>query len=329
MVRPSFDSNAASATIRIDTCGPARLRELQPRLPSHPLTKPKSGNRLAHAFYATDDQYAVAVLVAAKLMRQFSSRQDIDFVVLHLNVSGYLLAMMREIGMITKRVAPLPIVFNSYFRHCLVKLRILQLLQYDRVVFLDSDAIPLESLDCLFELPIKGDVAAPIAYWLPQPFATSLLMVAKPSSLAWNRVVQHFDTAYEMNYYDMDIVNAEFKNEMCYLPETFACLNSEWEDVDGPFHFGDPKTSFQEIKVVHFSALGKPWFYEPIEVEQLRPHAHPTFYWLWERWWLERDQIIQDARLLTKLRLLRLLHAGKKHSKKDTLSRIIAFMRRR
>jgi alpha-N-acetylglucosamine transferase len=286
-----------------------------------------SNRRFAYAFYATDDQYAVAVLVAAKLIRQFSSRQDIDFVVLHLNVSGYLLAMMRGISMITKSVEALPPVYHDYYRHCLLKLRTMQLLQYDRVVFLDSDAIPLKSLDSLFELPFTGSVAAPTAYWLRQPFVTTLLLVIKPSSLVWNRVVRHFDTAYEMNYYDMDIVNVEFRDEMCYLPATVACLNSEWEPADGPFYFGDPEKRFREVKVVHFTALGKPWFYEPTEVKQLRPSAHPRFYWLWERWWLERDTIIQDAPLLTKLRLLHLAHAGKRHKGKETRSLLNTLMR--
>jgi alpha-N-acetylglucosamine transferase len=219
--------------------------------------------------------------------------------------------------MITNAVEELPPVYYPHYRHCLVKLRLLQLIQYDRVVYLDSDAIPLENLDNLFDIPITEDIAAPIAYWLPQLYATTLLIVAKPSLLAWNRAAKHFDSAYDMNRYDMDIVNVEFGHSMYYLPATFACLNSEWEAAGGPFYFGDPEKSFQNIKVVHFSALGKPWYYAPSEAKQLRPKAHPIFHWLWQRWWLERDQLIRDAPLLTKFRLLRLAQTGRRNPRRE------------
>ena len=60
-------------------------------------------------------------------------------------------------------------------------------------------------------------IAAPRAYWLQKPFVTSLLLVVKPSLRLWNRVKQHFGNALEKQFYDMDIINLEFKDEIYVL----------------------------------------------------------------------------------------------------------------
>ena len=201
---------------------------------------------------------------------------------------------MQDMGIITQEVEPLRFVYGKYYRDCLMKLRIFQLIQYHRIVFMDTDTMPLNSLDHLFDLPVPIDIAAPRAYWLKQKCVTSFLLVVRPSLEMWNRVQKHFESAFEKRYYDMDIINLEFKDEMWFLPDEYGCLNSEWESMDGPFHFGPPEESYRSIKIVHFSAVGKPWFYCPEKVRQLRPHAHPNFYDLWETWWKMRNEILRE-----------------------------------
>ena len=268
------------------------------KLMGHRLGK----NRFAYVFYATDNKYAVAVCVAVKLLKQISIRDDVDFVVLHLPVTKYILNTMHKMDIITKKVDALPYLNNGYFKDSLIKLRIFQLIQYDRIVFLDSDTIPLKSLDHLFSLPFNEMIASPRAYWLRQPFVTSLLLVVKPSLMMWNRVRRHFETAFEKKYYDMDIINLEFKEEIHYLSDEYGCLNSEWEDKDFTYHFGNPENSHEKIRVVHFTALGKPWLYHPDKVCYLRPNAHPKFRILWEKWWSTRDQIIKESPLISRIK---------------------------
>jgi FkbM family methyltransferase len=252
----------------------------------------KSKNRFAYVFYATDDKYAIAVLVAAMLLKEIGVRDDIDFVLLHLPIKNYILYTMHQMDINTIQVQKLPRVHNNYFRYCLIKLKIFTLFHYDRVIFLDADTLPLKNLDHLFTKPVSEPISAPRAYWLPQPFVTSLLLVVKPSLELWKRAEQHFDTAFEKKYYDMDIINFEFKNEINFLPDEYGCLNSEWEDINTPFHFGDPEKNFDKINVVHFTALGKPWSYHPKMVRKLRPNAHPIFYDLWEKWWSTRNKVL-------------------------------------
>ncbi len=266
--------------------------------------------RFAYVFYATNDEYAVAALVVVRQLKQLRVREDADFVVLYLSLPAPVLSKMHEMGIVTKRVEPLPYIRHKYYRHCLLKLRVFELVEYERIVFLDADTIPLQDLDHLFSLEFSEQVAAPDAYWLDDLDVTTVLLLVKPSLELWKRIQKRFSSAAENNYFDMDIVNVEFKNEIYMLPAEYSCLNSEWEDLDRPFYFGDPEKSFQRIKVVHFTAIGKPWSYRPGTVRRLRPNAHPVFHLLWDRWWAMRNEILPEnarqkaARLAAETRAL-------------------------
>ncbi|MGH2956738.1 MAG: glycosyltransferase [Solirubrobacterales bacterium] len=246
--------------------------------------------RYAYVFYATNDTYAFALLAFARLLRQVGIRDDIDLLALHLPLSPPLEKAIREAGIESRPVSPPRQVRNKRFRDCLTKLRLFELLDYDRVVFADVDAIPLRRLDYLFELPIAGPVAAPLAYWVPQPFWTSALLVVEPSAACRRRVMHHVEAARRSWDCDMDILNAAFAAEIHTLPRDAFCLNSEWEEEDRPGYFPDPVDAYARVSLVHFTALGKPWSYSPEEVHSLRPKAHPIFYELWERWKRASDE---------------------------------------
>jgi xylan alpha-glucuronosyltransferase len=269
-----------------------------------PASLPDRRRRFAYAFYATNDAYAVAALVFARLLQQLGIRRDVDLLTLHLRVSRPLVEAMTAVGITPRRVprlgsrsaSPLRLARRSPFRDSLTKLRVFELAEYDRVVFADVDAIPLKPLDYLFELPLSTAIAAPSAYWLPQPFWTSALLVLEPSNAPWSRVSRHLETTRGDRHYDMDVVNAEFAGEIDTLPAEVFCLNSEWEDQSRPGYFPEPIDAFSRVSVVHFTALGKPWSFSPEEVRRLRPNAHPVFYDLWETWRAARDDVLRRIR---------------------------------
>src|SRR5579862_7624611 len=101
------------------------------------LSRPKSRNHLAVVFYATDEDYAFAVLVFVHLLRELGIRQDADIVALHLPLNASIVEKMRRLGIRTRLVAPIPGVRIGHYRHCLVKLRALALTEYERVLFVD------------------------------------------------------------------------------------------------------------------------------------------------------------------------------------------------
>lgn len=252
-------------------------------------------NRFAYVFYATNDTYAAAAIIAATALRRTGAGRDIGFVFLHHGVSPAMLARARQANFITRDVKPLRFTRGRYYRDCLTKLRIFQLVEYKRVVFIDADSLPLQNLDHLFTAPFTQPVAAPRAYWYRNPGAASLLLVVSPSMERWNRVQRHFASAFEKRLYDMDIINLEFKDEIHFLADEYGCLNSEWSSAAGPFHFGNPERARRLAKLVHFSHLGKPWFWRPKDAYRLLPTAHPLFHELWAQWWELRQEILDDA----------------------------------
>ncbi|CAF3853074.1 unnamed protein product, partial [Rotaria sp. Silwood1] len=73
-------------------------------------------------------------------------------------------------------------------------------------------------MDHLFLLP-PVDLAAPRAYWLQQPFFTSLLLVITPSPQLWEyRIAKYLDPNKPAGEYDMDALNKEFIGDCLLLP---------------------------------------------------------------------------------------------------------------
>lgn len=256
-----------------------------------------SSARFAYAFYATNNIYAVAVMVAAHALMRLEGRNDVDFVVLHHGVDCFILRRLRELGVFTKQVRPAPFAAEGYFVDSLTKLRVLQLTQYETVVFMDADCLPLKRVDELFAGQWPGSIAASVAYWFPEKAASTALFAFRSSADLWARVSRHFASARARQLFDMDIINLEFAGEMAWLPDEYFCLNSEYGDRSRPCYFGAPDASYELVRVVHFSDLGKPWFHRPHLVREMRPNAYPQFYRAWQEWWQLRDQVVAGGSL--------------------------------
>jgi hypothetical protein len=271
----------------------ARLRLDASRLLRHFFGRPRVKNPLAFVFYSTSEHYAAAVLVFVHLLRELGMRGDADVLLLHFPLPPAMLDKARRMEIITRPVAGFRGVPNDHYRHCFVKLRALALTEYERILFADADAIPLKSLDPLLSLEMKNPIAAPLAYWLPQPYWTSALFLAQPSRTLWRRVRPHIDSAGRTGVYDMDILNKEFAGEIDTLPPDLFCLNSEWEQQEGPSSFAGPQIAFRQVSLVHFTALGKPLSYSTAEAKIRRQQAHPEFFELWDRWRQAHDIVFR------------------------------------
>lgn len=268
------------------------------------ISVPGSSARFAYAFYATDDRYAVAAAVAALALHRLGVPADTDIVILHHGVGGGLLRSLRKLGIHTVAVDPLPFAESGYFEHAFTKLRVLQLLQFERVIFLDADSLPLRPIDNLFKDDWDGAIAAPPAYWLPETrLATTALFAFKPSPRLFERAARFLPDARVRRLYDMDVVNLAFADDLHWLPAEYLCLNAEYADSSNPTYFGDPTVSFARVRMIHFSDLGKPWSYTPQTVRRMRPRAHAPFHEIWRRWWELREDVIATARPIDRLRL--------------------------
>ncbi len=258
-----------------------------------------SSRRFAFVFYATNPTYGKAALVCLAALRELGTPEDVDYVLLYTSLPTELLGQLSRAGIRTRQVEPLPKVRHRYFRDCLIKLKAFHLIEYERVLYLDVDALPLARLDHLFHEPLEASLAMPPAYWVTsKKIRTSCFMLIKPSEELWRRLRAHFPTAQKQGIADMDIVNLEFGEEIQALPATYACLDSEWIRLNGPFYFNPPDIARSEIKLVHFTHLGKPWFYRPAWMRHLLAQPHPQLAEVWSRWWRLSDQVSHGKPIL-------------------------------
>ncbi|KAI8476613.1 MAG: nucleotide-diphospho-sugar transferase [Monoraphidium minutum] len=192
--------------------------------------------------------------------------------------------------------------------------------EYKRVVFMDSDCLVLRSPDWLFGVP-EADLSAPRAYWLDpgelkpdcgsatwratdgpqvglQMKFTSAVMVINPSERIWNRLVNKYfpNGAAKIlpGYYDMDLLNVEFRNEVQLLRgESVMALTLHWSEALDPVPSAfKPYMSREELlnltTIAHFSPT-KPWMWRDIRTR--KPAASPLFYGLFETWGKVSEQV--------------------------------------
>ncbi|KAJ3041059.1 hypothetical protein HDV00_009959 [Rhizophlyctis rosea] len=181
-----------------------------------------------------------------------------------------------------------------YYSEVMTKLLVFKLYdQYDRVIIMDSDAMLLQSIDHLFDLPDFFDVAAPRFTWGDNLEITSTMLVINLSEKLWKRVEKRLGRL-EGGEYDMDLINREFKQQMLILPGTYCTLNSFWETNSIPnfLTISSEKNDTERLKdfyhhqaiALHFTALGKPWTFDEARAKELRPDAHPIFWEQFGKW---------------------------------------------
>lgn len=299
-----------------------------PLRPSGPDARSeRRSGRQACAFYATDDAYALGVLVAVEQLRRLGLRPSTEIVLLHHGVSAALLRDLESRGVRLLAQSTLPFVHGYTYRDCLIKLRVLGLVEYDTIVFLDADGLPLRSIDELLDRPIKRPLAAIRAHWVQPPIFSTMLLVVKPAARLWDQVEAAFPEARVRGEYDMDLLNRVLGAEIEALPEGTACLDSEFDRHHGPFHFGDPEETLARTSYVHFSSLAKPWYYRPARVRRLRADAHPVFHQLWATWWALRDDV-RPERMRDRIRR-RILYDLGVHRLQHAVGRTILALKRR
>lgn len=175
-----------------------------------------SNKKFAYAYYITGESYGCSALVAASELVRFNKdpKVDIVFIFIENSISQSMINAFKSLDNSTrtkviKSGTELRTNFLSgYYRDCMTKIEIFNLVEYDRVIFADADGLPLHNLDHLFLLP-TAEVAVPRAYWLGNPgFFTSDLAVVEPNNNTYARLVEKIKSGEDVHA-DMDFMNAE------------------------------------------------------------------------------------------------------------------------
>jgi hypothetical protein len=117
------------------------------------------------------------------------------------------------------------------YHSSLNKLRAAELFEYDRVIFLEMDFLPLRSLDFLFDMfdDIEVPYAAPRMYWLQKGESQAGPFIVSPRHIFWQK---YFAPVLDVGTHsypgDNDWTNEEFSGEEPLLPGFLALLVAEW-----------------------------------------------------------------------------------------------------
>lgn len=143
------------------------------------------------------------------------------------------------------------------------KLRLWQLAEYERVVFIDADAIVLKNVDKLFGYPEFA--AAPNVYESLADFhrMNSGVFVARPSEATFERMLARLDAPEAFwPRTDQTFLQAFFP-DWHGLPVTMNMLQYVWFNLPGLWHW-------PSIGILHFQ-YEKPWEKDHPKADRLKP----------------------------------------------------------
>lgn len=143
------------------------------------------------------------------------------------------------------------------------KLRLWQLIEYDRVVFVDADAILLRNCDRLFDYPEFA--AAPNVYEGLADFhrLNSGVFVARPSLDTYGRMLAHLDQPGRFWRRTDQTFLQDFFPDWHGLPVFYNMLQYVWLNMPALW-------DWQAIHILHFQ-YEKPWQTDHDKAEALAP----------------------------------------------------------
>jgi alpha-N-acetylglucosamine transferase len=147
------------------------------------------------------------------------------------------------------------------FQNVYTKLRAWQLVEFDKVVFLDADTIVLKPIDELFERP---SIAAAPDFFLPDRFSSGV-MVLDPSEDTLARMLEALPEAHTYDGGDQGFLNSFFSDWYSLPVEHRLPIGYNLAHFIYQFVLHHPAVSdvvLPEFKVLHY-LLQKPWLTHP------------------------------------------------------------------
>lgn len=154
----------------------------------------------------------------------------------------------------------------DYWKETLFKLKVFDLTQFDKIVFLDSDMIVLKNLDHLFELPHMSCVAAGQELHPEWVKLNSGLMVIEPNHEEYLGLEGLIESVYQertaagLGVGDQDVIQAYYdelwhKSEWLHLSGVYNTMLG----YAGYLYQSGKIAGLNDIYVYHFAGKEKPW----------------------------------------------------------------------
>lgn len=154
----------------------------------------------------------------------------------------------------------------DYWKETLFKLKVFDLTQFDKIVFLDSDMIALRNLDHLFEMPHMSCVAAGQELHPEWVKLNSGLMVIEPNHEEYLGLEGLIESVYKertaegLGMGDQDVIQAYYdelwqRSEQLHLSGVYNTMLG----YAGYLHKSGKIKGLNDIYVYHFAGKEKPW----------------------------------------------------------------------
>ena len=223
-----------------------------------------STSRKAFVTTLNTDNYLPGVLVLDKTIRDMCSHRLFVLVSHGLEESTYEALRRRDINYgFADDIVVDPEVFAdidsdfTHWKNTLFKLRIFELTQFDKIVFIDSDIMVIQPIDELFDRPDMSAVIAGRSYPGNEGWHDlgSGVVVLEPRDGIVEQLVDLVPavSAEKQNFGDQDVIIKYFsdwpQNESLHLPEKY---NVFFDHYGFYFKHGG-------VKAVHFIGKKKPW----------------------------------------------------------------------
>ncbi|WP_274426604.1 glycosyltransferase [Chelativorans sp. YIM 93263] len=245
-----------------------------------------SDTRHAYVTLVTNGDYAMGAVALVRSLRLTGTAADI--VVLHTGgVEAEVLRPLSELGarLVEAELLPTSAEFNERHQRAklhadapftkgekpafhtpldnFAKLRLWQLSDYERVVFIDADALVIRNIDRLFSYPEFS--AAPNVYESLADFhrMNSGVFVARPSQKTFEDMLARLDRPDAFWRRTDQTFLQTFFPEWHGLPVFYNTLQYVWFNLPGLW-------DWNSIKVVHYQ-YEKPWQKDHPKTRQLRP----------------------------------------------------------
>jgi alpha-N-acetylglucosamine transferase len=224
----------------------------------------------AFVTYLGTDSFLLGVLMLKESLRSYTQLYDLLVIAANEHVSDESIDILINSGIKVKIVQeitnPNEIVDDwKGFKYLYTKLRIFELVEYQKIVYLDADLLICDNIESLFDKP---HMSAVIAGKLTNPSWKDLnsgLMVVEPNQDLFNKMLSSIEKLLS-NGGDQGFLHSFYRNwpgnTSLHLPHKFNVpsydLNEYCRDHGFNFCYNNGVLN-TNIAAIHFWGVQKPW----------------------------------------------------------------------
>ena len=156
----------------------------------------------------------------------------------------------------------------QYWINTFDKLNVFELVEFEKIIYLDSDLYINKNIDELFELPNMSAVISGKGYVKEWEEMNSGVIVIEPKHGLTEKMIQILkNEKFDKNIGDQDIINRYFdwKNKNLAISEIY---NMYYNFVD--YYVKYLNYNLEDFKIIHFIGQQKPWMMSEDEIQSYR-----------------------------------------------------------